>query len=72
MLKLDPHTMTDRQRFISDFGRKMMFLAATEKNDVLSNAFARVGEELAERASMKGLTALDHDIIRFARTRMED
>lgn len=69
---LDPHCMTDRQRFISDFGRKMMFLAATEKNDVLSNAFARVGEELAEKASMKGLTALDHDIVHFARTRMED
>lgn len=69
---LDPHCMTDRQRFISDFGRKMMFLAATEKNDVLSNAFARVGEELAEKASMKGLTALDHDVVRFARTRMED
>ena len=72
MLKLDPHCMTDRQRFISDFGRKMMFLAATEKEDVISNAFARVGEELAEKASMKGLTALDHDIVRLARTRMED
>lgn len=67
---LDPHCMTDRQRFISDFGRKMMYLAATEKNDTLSNAFARVGEELAEEASMKRLSELDHRIIRFAKTRM--
>jgi len=72
MLKLDSHNMTDRQRFIADFGRKMMFLAATEKEDVLSNAFARVGELLAENASMKGLTALDHEVVRFARTRLED
>jgi hypothetical protein len=68
---LDPHCMTDRQRFISDFGRKMMYLAATEKNDTLSNAFARVGEELAEEASMKCLSELDHQIVRFAKTRME-
>jgi len=72
MLKLDPHGMTDRQRFISDFGRKMMFLAATEKQDVISNALARVGEHLSEKASMKGLTKIDHDIIRFAKNRLED
>ena len=69
---LDPHCMTDRQRFISDFGRKMMALAATEKNDMLSNAFARVGEFIAEEASMKRLSELDHQIVRFAKIRMED
>jgi hypothetical protein len=66
---LDPHCMTPNQRLIANFGRKMMDMAAIEKNDVLSNAFARVGEHLAERASFKGLTALDHDIIRFAKAR---
>lgn len=68
---LDPHCMTERQRFISDFGRKMMSLAATEQNDMLSNAFARVGEFIAEEASMKRLSELDHQIVRFAKTRME-
>jgi len=66
---LDPHCMTDNQRLICNFGRKMMEMAATESNDTISNAFARVGEHLAEKASFKGLTALDHDIIRFAKAR---
>ena len=67
---LDPHCMTDAQRLISNFGRQMMFLASTEKNHSISNAMARVGEHLAEKSSFKGLTKLDHDIIRFAKTRM--
>lgn len=67
---LDPHCMTPTQRLIADFGRTMMTMAATEKNDVLSNAFARVGEQLAEKASFKGLTKLDHELIAFAKSRM--
>lgn len=69
---LDPHCMTDHQRFIADFGRKMMTLASTENNNVISNAFARVGEQLAEKASMKGLTALDYKVVGFAKARMGD
>lgn len=66
---LDPHCMTPAQYTIANFGRTMMTMAATEKNDVLSNAYARVGEHLAEKASFKGLTELDHQILRFAKAR---
>lgn len=67
---LDPHCMTPTQYMIANFGRHMMTMAATEKNDILSNAFARVGEHLAEKASFKGLTKLDHELIAFAKIRM--
>lgn len=66
---LDPHCMTPAQRSISNFGRTMMHMAATEKNDMLSNALARVGEHLAEKSSFKGLNDLDRKIFRFAKTR---
>lgn len=66
---LDPHCMTPAQYTIANFGRTMMEMAAVEKNDMLSNNLARVGERLAEKASLKGLTDLDHQIIRFAKAR---
>lgn len=66
---LDPHCMTPAQRNVSNFGRKMMEMAATEKNDMISNALARVGEHLAEKSSVKGLTTVDLQLIRFAKAR---
>lgn len=66
---LDPHCMTPAQRLIANFGRTMMDMAAIEKNDTISNAYARVGEHLAEKASFKGLNKLDHEIIAYAKAR---
>lgn len=66
---LDPHCMTPAQRNISNFGRKMMDMAAVEKNDMISNALARIGEHLAEKSSVKGLSNLDLQIIRFAKAK---
>jgi len=58
--------MTMQQRIVCNFGRKMMDLAALETNDTIANALARVGERLAETASIDGLTDVDHKIIRYA------
>lgn len=68
---LDPHCMTDQQRTIADFGRRMMYMAAVEKNDIFSNAMARVGERLAENASFKGLSDLDLQVVRYCYARKD-
>ena len=62
--------MTADQRRVSTFGRKMVsFSEKNVKQDTpleILNAFSRVGEHLAEKATMKGLSDLDKQIVRFA------
>jgi len=58
--------MNTEERKISRFGRQMMDLAAMERNDAIANALSRVGEHLAEKASIEGLTDLDKKVIRYA------
>jgi len=62
--------MTPAQRTISNFGRRMMQYSedngATVPLEIL-NAFSRIGEELAETASVKNLTAADKMVIKYAK-----
>jgi len=59
--------MTEQQRYIAAFGRKMMDLARHHDNDKISNELSRVGNQLAEKASLKDLTELDKKVIQFAK-----
>jgi len=58
--------MTTEQKVLASFGRQMMELAMVEKNDMIANALSRVGEHLAERASVDGLEPVDHKVIAYA------
>lgn len=59
--------MTNNQVRIADFGRRMMDLAAVHQNDQISNELSRIGNRLAETASLDGLTELEKKVIRYAR-----
>lgn len=61
--------MTAEQKRVSSFGRKMMDFS--EKGDSATpleilNAFSRVGEHLAEKATTKGLSDIDKQVIKYA------
>jgi len=62
---------TPQERAIASFGRRMMWFSESGKNmnvplEIL-NAFSRVGEEMAETGSMKNLTTLDKQVIKYAK-----
>lgn len=62
---------TPQQRIIASFGRKMMW--ASESGEYMNipleilNQFSRIGEEMAETGSMKNLTSLDKQVIKYAK-----
>jgi len=64
--------MTENQRLIASFGRRMMDFAQFHSNDKISNELARVGYRLAETASLANLSDLDKKIIRYARQNFEN
>lgn len=62
---------TAKQRIVSAFGRKMMW--ASESGEYMNvplpilNSFSDVGEQLAETATMKGLTPAQLMTVRYAK-----
>jgi hypothetical protein len=63
--------MTDKQRLISAFGRKMVDFQEAGGNSktpiAILNDFSRVGELMADTASMKRLDARDLMVVKYAR-----
>jgi hypothetical protein len=61
--------MTPKQKQISSFGRKMMTFSENGNQSIpleILNAFSRVGEHLAEKATIKGLSDADKQVVHFA------
>jgi len=66
--------MTDRQRTISNFGRRMMQISEDNLFNIpleICNAMSRIGEELAETAAVKNLTKEDKMVIQYTKQLMK-
>jgi len=55
----DNFSMTPQQRKLANLGRVLMDLAATTKDDALSNMMAKVGNELTNYGATFGPSSLD-------------
>lgn len=65
--------MTVSQIKIANFGREMMNFSANNYGSApleILNAMSRVGEQLAETASLKNLSPADHMLLRYAKKLM--
>jgi hypothetical protein len=65
--------MTASQVKIAAFGRAMMDFSAKNYGAApleILNAMSRVGEEIAESASLKNLSATDHMLLRYSKKLM--
>ena len=74
----DNFGMSKQQKDLANMGRKLMDMAAKEKNDMISNAMARLGDELTNWGTTYGAknlndltkkTGLKPNIIRDLMTR---
>lgn len=66
--------MSEKQKVIASFGRKMIAFQEKGGNGKtpleILNAFSRIGEEMAETASMKNLSDTDKMVVKYARSVM--
>ena len=66
--------MSDRQKTISNFGRRMMQISEDNFTNIpleICNAMSRIGEELAETAQVKNLTKEDKMVIQYTKQLMK-